>query len=356
MRTPLRRPALVLGLASLVAVAALTVLALAPDAAADPVPAGGGSCGPGRNCRAATFTATSTTSPFVMPSEGEFCLDGAACTSSLASVPAASAVQLTTGGALSTIRLTPGNGGTQIDNWPLNFAGGTTSYLRNTGGGPDALYVYDAQGLCVSDGTGSVSTCDGFLEAGDTGVDDLNMLGDIGHSTGAAVTIQSTDVLAHAGVATAGLPACNNTAPPTGTRGGVAYDTDEGRLKMCDGSAYGIVSHTTSSLSGYTINDTEAAPFAATALRSDVTSVYHCFTVVTPGVGAGNAIPAIYNSTAAANMDTGSLVCASAVGVVSCRGPQAVTGNASDVIHLRWDATSACTTLPIGNYSVRFDH
>ena len=51
-------------------------------------------------------------------------------------------------------------------------------------------------------------------------------------------TVTSNGALALTGVATGSLPTCNATAPPTGTRGAIQYDTTLNVLKVCNGTSW----------------------------------------------------------------------------------------------------------------------
>lgn len=73
-----------------------------------------GGCKPGQACKASSFTASSSTSPVVVPSGGKVCLNGSTCTSSLYWSGSNTTLQTGTGGfTLDGVSFTVNGGGVQ---------------------------------------------------------------------------------------------------------------------------------------------------------------------------------------------------------------------------------------------------
>jgi hypothetical protein len=114
---------------------------------------------------------------------------------------------------------------------------------------------------CFGDGTGS--TCDGALGAGaittaaitsttssslvavsvtnylaSTGIFYLRGTTATNDTSNQPFSINDAEGLGIVGVATGSLATCNSTAPPTGTRGTIQYDTTTNTLKLCNGTTW----------------------------------------------------------------------------------------------------------------------
>lgn len=147
---------------------------------AEPTPA---NCsGSGRRCAGRLFTSSAPagTAAIVVENQGaKLCLAGAVCTRYL----------FDNGGALATVgSLTVGS--------TMTAANVTSSGNVNVGANLQNLDA--SESLAMNDAEGF-----GFI-----------------------------------GVATGSLATCNSTAPPTGTRGALQYDTTTNQLKLCNGTAW----------------------------------------------------------------------------------------------------------------------
>lgn len=114
---------------------------------------------------------------------------------------------------------------------------------------------------CFGDGTGS--TCDGALGAGaittaaitsttssslvavsvtnylaSTGIFYLRGTTATNDTSNQPFSVNDAEGLGIVGVATGSLVTCNSTAPPSGTRGTIQYDTTTNTLKLCNGTAW----------------------------------------------------------------------------------------------------------------------
>lgn len=88
-----------------------------------------------------------------------------------------------------------------------------------------------------SDGT-KIATPGSVAVSGEISTTYVHVGDSIRNVNAAPLTVIDAEGLAILGVATVGLAACNATAPPTGTRGTIQYDTTLNRLVYCNGTAW----------------------------------------------------------------------------------------------------------------------
>jgi len=106
-------------------------------------------------------------------------------------------------------------------------AGNTARYVYDTGTELAVQGPLVVVGGAVVQGGSFYSASTSFFRAG-MGNDTANQ----------PMTVSDGEGLALVGVATGALPACNNSAPPTGTRGAIQYDTTLSRYAYCNGTSW----------------------------------------------------------------------------------------------------------------------
>lgn len=204
----------------------LTLAALEREAGAEPLPS---DCGRNKTCQVSRVKATAP-----QGTAGSFCLaeGGTGATyACLGGYPGAGFAALFLGQARSVTTYTLRDNGTSADLngvSAINFRlGGTAQWGMN---GTELRPTSDNS---EDFGTAALRPRDVRIAR------DLYVSDDASNpDTGEPLTVSDAEGFALVGVATGSLPACNSTAPPTGTRGTTQYDTTTNQLKLCDGTAW----------------------------------------------------------------------------------------------------------------------
>lgn len=169
------------------------------------------------------------------------------------------------------------------------------------------------------------------------------------------LTVNDAQGLAVAGVATGSLAACNNTVPPSGTRGTIQYDTTTSTFKYCNGTTWTEFGDSSSpriaTWSAYQGQVALAAgtdfsyfrahrPGIIVGLSSVVTAV---------GTGAGTITYRIMNTTSATELCEVVIgACTDAVGTLDDSGTCTGLFGAGDNLVMEIDA-EGCTNIPLVN-------
>lgn len=123
--------------------------------------------------------------------------------------------------------------------------------------------------------------------------------------------------------------------------------------KLCDDSGSNCATFTPrTTFAGYAAVNTEALVFVQTRTTWAGTAQSLEFTTTVAGVGAGNAVLKLANTSKGTSC-TVTFACTTAAGTLSSASPSCgLTVNTGDILAVSWDASSACTTLPTGNVVV----